>query len=1062
MQFVADSALEKAGADSIDIDDANPLVEESIYVVELPLLSVGRSRTAAVDLRLRADELQKTTQQDRVLELLCCSGKDDEEEEETWWKKSVEEVFPPLTWVPKLTKDLVKSDLVAGLTVGVMAIPQSMSYASIAGLEFVYGLYAAAVPALTYAFLGGSGQLAVGPVALVSLLVEEGLRNGLTRNECEDFFEDDDEADPEDTLAAECPNEYARLVHVCMLWVGVIQLGASVVRLGFLVNFLGHPVISGFTSAAAIIIAFSQLKSWLAVSVPKSQYAHDTFGDLLGKVIRGKAKGVPLLLGLASWAVLYAVRRGSQKYPKRLGFLRPLGPLIVCVFTLVLIVATGDGLRDVGVEVIGLIPRGLPKPTFSVVLSRFVTDAGRVLPTALSVSLVGFMESYAIATSLAAKQGQSLPSTRELRAVGISNIAGSFFSGYPVAGSFSRSAVANSTGAKTPLAGFVTGCVLMIALAIMPSFARKLPRFVLASVVIASVVNLVAIEEAKRLWRVRKPDFALWFVAFAGTLFLGVLNGLSIAVVVSLLLVIAESVRPQITVLWKLPGTTVYRNVQQGETNGQFVDGVLVTRVGASMYFANVSYIKDSLLDLAKKYDKAIDRHWTTDSKGERKKRRPQEEKFCSLDGGEGEDGKKKTPPSADDDKSADLTESPASDAESPPSSLRNSSARADSEEDRGVGAIRYIVVEMTPVQSLDSTALHMIEDLVKDCRVRGVHVVFASVGSGAEETMRRAGIQRHVGYEWFHPNVNSAVEFCVRHRAATDALGEGHPHDDEVTSPVEDGDVETNTPSSSSQQQQQQQTGTLNLRSRGVAPPRTAEAADEATTPENPGGVLSSLFRSGRDKAVAEKKKTDESPKKNPKKNAKVLMLASKHRVVERSHDVLPQDNELLAPERRAIDAYTADESDLDQDLDDAPPPPSAKSDKAEDVPRDKYAFLASRRAVIQRSATSSAPSETTTVPLREALAPARVVAVVDPEAPDLMLHLVIDTVDRPGLVRDIGATITQNLAYQIRFSEAAVVGRRSISTWRCEVTRRRGIPEVANAAKEAEATLKKSLNLE
>jgi len=378
--------------------------------------------------------------------------------------------------------------------------------------------------------------------------------------------------------------------------------------------------------------------------------------------------------------------------------------------------------------------------------------------------------------------------------------------------------------------------------------------------------------------------------------------------------------------------------------------------------------------------------------------------------------------------------------------------------------AIRYIVVEMTPVQSLDSTALHMIEDLVKDCRVRGMHVVFASCGSGAEETMRRAGIQRHVGYEWFHPNVNSAVEFCVRHRAATDALAErvradsaDLPDDDlpdaaaakdakdevsVVVSDGNDGDVELGN----------------GLRSRKSVAQRMMPSLFSSSTARRDAVKTAPT-------TTADAKKTDgDDPKKA--KEQKVLLLASKHRVVERSLDVNPLDNELLAPERRALDAYTQqkDEEKKRKSGSKSPPPQQTiittprPADATTNLmaTRDKYAFLASRRAVIQRSATSAAAP--VTAPDHEALAPAQVVAVVDPEVPDLMLNVVVDTLDRPGLVRDIGAIITQDLAYQIRFSEAAVVSRRSISNWRCEVPRR-GLTDVAQAATHAEAVLLRAL---
>lgn len=821
-----------------------------------------------------------------------------------------------------------------------MAIPQSMSYASIAGLDYVYGLYAAAVPTLVYAFLGGSGQLAVGPVALVSLIVEEGLRDSLTRAECPDFFDDNDIEErrflAEDTLGTTCPEEYAMLVHVCMFYVGVLQLGGSVARLGFLVNFLGHPVVSGFTSGAAIVIGMSQVKSWLGVSVPKSPYAYQTIADLGSKVVHNEAKPMPFALGLASYVSLLVVRKVSQKYPRRFGWLRPLGPLFVCVASLVLMVVAPTLRDDWHVAIIGRIPRGLPPATVGRVLGRLRSHAHRVLPTAMSAALVGLLESIAIGKSLATKHGDDLPSTREMRAIGSANLVGALFSGYPVAGSFSRSAVANATGATTPLAGLVTSLILFLTLLCLPPFARNLPRFVLASIVISSVVNLVAIDEARWLWRVRKPDFCLWILAFTGVLFIGVLYGLAIAVGVSLIIVLYESVRPQIVVLWKLPGTMVYRNVKQGETNGHFVDGVLVVRVGTSMYFFNVAYIKDTVLDLARRFDRAMQ---------------------------------------------------------------KTGHIKAH---DADLGSVRYVVIEMTPVQSLDSTAIHMLEDLARDLRHRGVHMCLAACGSRVENAFRHAGVHAKVGFEWFHSNVNSAVEFCVRHQAATEALrADKHPlatcqrhgavsplMDDDSPSTGDEvaDDVELATLATKSLVRRSSRTDSSEETGSTVSLTATTEIQTEA--PFLP-AFLHGLLSGASDPASSDKK-IDGLPKKN---DQRVLMLASKHRVINRDTSFSVDESELLVPERRAIDAIT--EQVARSRIDEQRSPLSEPHLRSAASLAEKRNFLATRRAVVKRSSTTCTSGEIA-APIQEILAPPCVFAVPDDAAPDLMLFLAIDVADR------------------------------------------------------------------
>ena len=228
-----------------------------------------------------------------------------------------------------------------------------------------------------------------------------------------------------------------------------------------------------------------------------------------------------------------------------------------------------------------------------------------VMSTALSVSVIGYMESIAIAKSLASKHKYEVSAGQELFALGLSNVFGSLTSSYPVTGSFSRSAVNNTTGAKTNFAGIITALVVIIVLVALTKVFQFLPKFCLAAIVIASVTNLVDIKEFRYLWKVKKPDCLLWVLAFLGTLFLGVQNGLLGAVGASLVLVIYESVRPQIAVLWRLPETPIYRNIKQ-ESLGQFVPGVLIVRLGASMYFANVAYIRDHISSLVLQFSEGL------------------------------------------------------------------------------------------------------------------------------------------------------------------------------------------------------------------------------------------------------------------------------------------------------------------------------------------------------------------------------------------------------------------------------------------------------------------------
>jgi len=643
-------------------------------------------------------------------------------------KRLLFESVPALTWLPKMTRDTLKSDVIAGCTVGVMLIPQSMSYASIAGLEYKYGLYTSVVPLITYALLGTSRQLGVGPVALVSLLVEVGLKGALTEEECPEYY-----AQKNDTsLASEadwqlqselCPDEYAQLAFLTSFLMGLFQIGAGFLRLGFLVSFLAHPVISGFTSAAAIIIGLSQLQYFMGFKIPKSQYIYEVLIHLFDRI--HKTQWEHLLLGLSWWFMLWASRKLAIKYKRRLGWLKPSAPLITCILAVVVggnsEIFNGCGFErcfdDANVSYIpyvGEIPPGLPKGSLHLLdLSRL----GDILSAAISCAVIGYMESIAIAKSLAAKHKYEVDAGQELTALGVANLFGSFTSAYPVTGSFSRSAVNNQVGAQTQFSGLLTGLLLLATLLVLTPVFAWLPKYALAAIVISSVTNLVDYNEALHLWKVKKQDCLLWAVAFLGTLFLGVQNGLLLAVGASLGLVIVESVRPQMLVLWRLPGTPIWRNIKQ-ESHGQFVPGVMVVRVGASMYFANVAFIRDYISKMVVEFSEAADTSGAESGAGGAAGADPSGV-VVSADAG------KWVPPEP----------------------------------------IRYIVMEMTAVASIDSTALHMLEDMHRDLKTSGIRLAFSTVGNRVEDTLSRSGLIEKMGAHWIFPSVHVAVQHCIRHR---------------------------------------------------------------------------------------------------------------------------------------------------------------------------------------------------------------------------------------------------------------------------------------------------------
>jgi len=660
--------------------DITGKLEES-ETVEIVALSDDKSHEAEMMLLERGKRSNPMRQSMRMMQCNECMddkqgeqraamARGDAQKLQSPFTKLLFQRVPIITWLPRLNMQIVKADIIAGLTVGVMVIPQSMSYANIAGLQYIYGMYSACVPTFIYGFFGQSRQLAVGPVAMVSLLVEAGLRGKLDAGNC----------GPAEEQYKVCPSDYAALTFVTAAVVGLLQIVGSILKLGFLVHFLGHPVTSGFTSGAAIIIGLSQVKYMFGYNVPKSQFIYDTIGNLLQNI--NQTNGYSLVLGVCWLLFLICNKKMAQKY-KRLSFMAPLGPLVSCAVGTLLIWLVKPLREEMKVKYVGNVPSGLMP--FSVTKWDFEVIP-RVLPTAVSACLIGYMESIAIGKNLAAKHGYEIEAGQEMFALGVSNFIGAMFSCYPVTGSFSRSAVNNSTGARSQLSGLITSAIMLCTLLFLTPLFYYLPKFALAAIVINSVIPLVALSEARRLYHVKRHDFVLWVVAFLGTLFLGVLMGIVVAVSLSLVIVIYESVRPQITILWRIPGTTIYRNMKQ-ESSGSFIPNVFICRIGSSMYFANASFIKDMLLAYV-----------------------------------------------------SDLEE---------------------------VNPTEYIVLEMTPVVTLDSTAIHVIHDIVSDFRSRGIQTAFAMVGNRVDKTMRKAKLKQFIGEQWYFPTVNEAVHYCLRHQHA-------------------------------------------------------------------------------------------------------------------------------------------------------------------------------------------------------------------------------------------------------------------------------------------------------
>lgn len=457
--------------------------------------------------------------------------------------------------------DTLRRDLSAGITVGVMLIPQGMAYAMIAGLPPIYGLYAALVPLVGYGLLGSSRQLAVGPVAMVSLLVATGVA----------------------PLAGDDPQRYVALAIGLAVVAGVIQLGLGLARFGFLVNFLSHPVLAGFTSAAALIIGASQLQHLLGVDLGRSHHVHEIVIDAVARI--GDANLATLAIAVGAIVTLVGVRRWKKTAP---------GPLFVVVLGLV--VTWGMGLAEAGVAIVGEVPRGLPAPFLPPLTGA---DVLALVPTALTISLVGFMESVAVAKVYAARNGYDIDANRELVGLGFANLAGALFRSYPVTGGFSRTAVNAQAGARTPLAGVFSAGVIALTLLFLTPLFTYLPRAVLGAVIVVAVSGLVDVEEARFLWRVHRRDFWLMALTFMATLAIGIEQGIVVGVIASLILVVHQISRPHTVRMGRLPGTGTYRNLER-HPDARVPDGVAILRIDASLTFANADFLKERIREAAR------------------------------------------------------------------------------------------------------------------------------------------------------------------------------------------------------------------------------------------------------------------------------------------------------------------------------------------------------------------------------------------------------------------------------------------------------------------------------
>ena len=552
--------------------------------------------------------------------------------------------IPLLNQVKHYDYSILRNDLLAGLTVGVMLIPQGMAYALIAGMPPIYGLYASLTPIIMYALLGTSRQLSVAPVAMMSLLTAAGVG----------------------PLAGEDIERYIALTLLLALMVGVIQLVMGLVRFGFLTNFLSHPILAGFTSAAALIIGLSQLKHLLGVDIPRSHHVHEIVYHAFDQL--GDVHSITLGIGLLGIVLLIALKRWNKSFP---------GALVAVILSTFAVWSLS--LANGGVQIVGAVPHGLPSfhiPALS------AADMHALLPTALAISLVGFMESIAVAKVYATKNRYEIDANQELIGLGMANILGSFFQSFPTTGGFSRTAVNAQGGAKTQVAALITAAIIGLTLLFLTSLFYHLPKSILAAIVMVAVFGLIDWKEAIHLWKVDRKDFSLMMLTFFATLGLGIEQGILVGVIASLIIVVYQSSMPHTAIEGRLPGTSSYRNIKRNP-DAELDPGITIFRMDASLYFANMAHFKERVLAIL---------------------------------------------------------------AEKQP--------------------LQVLVLNFFPVNRIDSSGVHTLEELISDLHAHNTRVYFVGVKGPVRDVLKRAEIESLIGSENFFLEVHDAVRKASRLRA--------------------------------------------------------------------------------------------------------------------------------------------------------------------------------------------------------------------------------------------------------------------------------------------------------
>ena len=486
--------------------------------------------------------------------------------------KKLSRYLPVLDWGRTYNSNAFSNDMIAAVIVTIMLIPQSLAYALLAGLPPEAGIYASIAPIILYAIFGTSRALAVGPVAVVSLMTAAAVGQ----------------------VAEAGTMGYAMAALSLAMLSGAMLLFLGIFRLGFLANFLSHPVIAGFITASGILIAASQFKHIIGV-----QASGHTLVEMVISLVEhlGQINPITVVIGVSATAFLFWVRKGLKPRllamgmaPRMADIAQKAGPVAAVVVTT--LATWAFGLADNGVAIVGDVPQSLPPLTLP---DLSPTLLGQLFVPALLISIIGFVESISVAQTLAAKKRQRINPDQELIGLGAANLGAAFTGGYPVTGGFARSVVNFDAGAETPAAGAYTAVGLAIAAVALTPLVFFLPKATLAATIIVAVLSLVDLSILKKTWGYSFADFAAVAATIVLTLGFGVETGVSAGVILSILLHLYKTSRPHVAEVGLVPGTQHFRNINRHKV--ETADSLLTIRIDESLYFANARFLEDLVLD---------------------------------------------------------------------------------------------------------------------------------------------------------------------------------------------------------------------------------------------------------------------------------------------------------------------------------------------------------------------------------------------------------------------------------------------------------------------------------